>query len=312
MVWICALGKSFLYWLEKYNHFIVQAEQDSAALWFGGIDLHTLELERMMNPNRLGWDDLTQCALYPSGAQLLSVPMLELTSYRSFFKRFYELLFEWDIKAIVGNDSPSPFPVRYLESPVQGAGVFKSWWSTPPVRVYRVSSDDIRRLDDYLRDLACSLEASPARAGRSQETPNKDREGELPKPPGNGQATPHRPPLLHDGNGRASEALAEMVTSPHSENGVTATEAARNGSTPEAVVELPDLVTLDQAAALVNRSARTLERYKKRGLPRPFVLGGGGKPHEYPLDEMRKWLQKTFNRPIPEAAIQRYRHPKNS
>ncbi len=78
----------------------------------------------------------------------------------------------------------------------------------------------------------------------------------------------------------------------------------------EAPAEVPELVTLDQAAALVNRSARTLERYKKRGLPRPFVLGGGGKPHEYRLDEMREWLQKTFKRPIPEATIQRFRHPK--
>lgn len=74
--------------------------------------------------------------------------------------------------------------------------------------------------------------------------------------------------------------------------------------------ELPRLVTLDQAAALVERSARTLERYKKRGLPRPYVLGGGRKPHEYLYQEMREWLQKTFKRPIPEVAILRFRHPK--
>ncbi|HKM56193.1 MAG TPA: hypothetical protein VJY33_22485 [Isosphaeraceae bacterium] len=98
----------------------------------------------------------------------------------------------------------------------------------------------------------------------------------------------------------------ELAAVPPSENETAST----NGRTSEAPAKLSDLVTLDQAAALVNRSARTLERYKKLGMPRPFVLGGGGKPHEYPLDEMRKWLQKTFNRPIPEAAIQRYRHPK--
>lgn len=97
--------------------------------------------------------------------------------------------------------------------------------------------------------------------------------------------------------------LPELVAAQPSGNETVATEA---------VAELPELVTLDQAAALVNRSARTLERYKKRGLPRPFVLGGGGKPHEYPLDEMREWLQKTFNRPIPEAAIERFQHPKNT
>ena len=42
-------------------------------------------------------------------------------------------------------------------------------------------------IEEY--ESACSLAASPARAGRSQETPNKDREGELPKSP---QAKPKR------------------------------------------------------------------------------------------------------------------------
>ena len=94
-----------------------------------------------------------------------------------------------------------------------------------------------------------------------------------------------------------------------SENGTAATLPEANGRAPEAIAKLPELVTLDQAAALVNRSARTLERYKKRGLPRPFVLGGGGKPHEYPLEEMKEWLQRTFNRPmrrILEADLPRY------
>jgi hypothetical protein len=62
------------------------------------------------------------------------------------------------------------------------------------------------------------------------------------------------------------------------------------------------LVTLDQCAALVNRNKRSLERYKKQ-MPRPKVLGGGGKPHEYAWSEMRPWLEKTFGRPLPE------RHP---
>jgi len=78
----------------------------------------------------------------------------------------------------------------------------------------------------------------------------------------------------------------------------------------EAPSELPDLVTLDQAAALVNRSVRTLERYKKRGLPKPLVRGGGGRPHEYSLPEMRSWLETTFDRPIPVTAIPKFRHPK--
>jgi hypothetical protein len=78
-----------------------------------------------------------------------------------------------------------------------------------------------------------------------------------------------------------------------------------DGKTP-----LPDLVTLGQAAALVSRSPRTLERYKRLGMPKPFVRGGGGKPHEYAWSEMKPWLEKTFDRPIPETSIEKFRHPK--
>jgi hypothetical protein len=85
---------------------------------------------------------------------------------------------------------------------------------------------------------------------------------------------------------------------------------------PEAQDELPEYLTLDQCGALVNRSARSMERYKKKGMPRPAVLGGGGKPHEYRVDEMRPWLEKIFNRRIPDAAIrsaiQKFRHLRNA
>lgn len=48
---------------------------------------------------------------------------------------------------------------------------------------------------------------------------------------------------------------------------------------PETSDEVPDLVTLDQAAAAVHRKKRTLERRKTEGtLPPPTVEGGGGKP----------------------------------
>jgi hypothetical protein len=49
-------------------------------------------------------------------------------------------------------------------------------------------------------------------------------------------------------------------------------------------------VTLDQAASLVNRSKKTLERYlrdPKSGMPRPDVEGGGGKPHEWRWPALR-------------------------
>jgi hypothetical protein len=58
-------------------------------------------------------------------------------------------------------------------------------------------------------------------------------------------------------------------------------------------------ITLDQAAALVGRSKRTLERYKRK-MPSPAVEGGGGKPAEWIWSELRPWLEKEFNRLLPE------------
>jgi len=66
--------------------------------------------------------------------------------------------------------------------------------------------------------------------------------------------------------------------------------------------ELPEcLVTLQQAAAMVSRSKRTLERLKgKRDFPRPKVPGGGGKPNEYAWSEMRSFLEKEYKRRLPK------------
>jgi hypothetical protein len=60
-------------------------------------------------------------------------------------------------------------------------------------------------------------------------------------------------------------------------------------------------VTLDQMAGLVNRSKRTLERYKTKGhLPPPDVEGGGGRPDEWLWPRVRPWLEKQFGRDLPE------------
>jgi len=65
-------------------------------------------------------------------------------------------------------------------------------------------------------------------------------------------------------------------------------------------------VTLDQAAAIVGRSKRTLERYlndpkyRHYGMPQPDVEGAGGKAHEWHWQRLRAWLEKTFPRPLPE------------
>jgi hypothetical protein len=72
--------------------------------------------------------------------------------------------------------------------------------------------------------------------------------------------------------------------------------------------ELPPerYVTLDQAAALVNRDKKTLERYlhdpkyQKHEMPQPDVEGGAGRPHEWRWSRLRPWLEETFKRDLPE------------
>ncbi len=61
----------------------------------------------------------------------------------------------------------------------------------------------------------------------------------------------------------------------------------------------PQLLTLDQLAALAHRSKRTLEKYRSR-MPAPRVEGGGGRPHLYDWAEARPWLARTFGVDLPE------------
>jgi hypothetical protein len=81
-------------------------------------------------------------------------------------------------------------------------------------------------------------------------------------------------------------------------------------ATPAREAELPptdlsdeptDYVTLDQCAAAVHTSKRTLERYKTEGtLPNPVREGGGGKHALYDWKVMRPWLMATFDLLLPE------------
>lgn len=68
------------------------------------------------------------------------------------------------------------------------------------------------------------------------------------------------------------------------------------------VVTIPlhdDFVTLDQAAALVNRTKRSLSAYRGKGLPDPDVRGGRGKPHEWHWSTLRPFLL-TFRPNLPD------------
>jgi hypothetical protein len=87
------------------------------------------------------------------------------------------------------------------------------------------------------------------------------------------------------------------------------TAARRRGGnkTPEAPAELPELVNLNQAAALVNKTAHGLRHYRNKGMPKPFIRGTKGQPNQYLWSEMRLWLARQFNRPIPEVSILKFR-----
>jgi hypothetical protein len=76
---------------------------------------------------------------------------------------------------------------------------------------------------------------------------------------------------------------------------------------PEPPAELPDLVNLDQAAALVNRTPDGLRHYRGKGMPKPFIPGTKGQPNQYLWSEMRPWLERQFNRQIPAVAILKFR-----
>jgi hypothetical protein len=69
---------------------------------------------------------------------------------------------------------------------------------------------------------------------------------------------------------------------------------------------LPQYVTLDTAAALVNRSKRSLEKYlydpskvRRYAMPAPAVDGGGGRPSEWDWSVLRPWLERIFHRDLP-------------
>lgn len=63
--------------------------------------------------------------------------------------------------------------------------------------------------------------------------------------------------------------------------------------------ETEQYVTLDQCAAMVHRSKRTLECYRAR-MPDPEVLGGGGRSALWTWARVRPWLVKCFGVNLPE------------
>jgi hypothetical protein len=77
-----------------------------------------------------------------------------------------------------------------------------------------------------------------------------------------------------------------------------AAKATRDGTATIA----EDMIDLDQAAALVNRSKRTLKRAlidPKKKMPAPMIKGSGGKKSEWRYQELKPWLEKEYGRNLP-------------
>ncbi len=110
-----------------------------------------------------------------------------------------------------------------------------------------------------------------------------------------------------DGAGRCVPFIAQALPNAASASALVVrrcrklTERAQPGVTEEHKATVPDeLVTLDQAAAVVGRSKRSLERYLQRGdLPRPDLPGGEGKAHRWYWNTLRPALQKHFRPDLP-------------
>ncbi len=65
---------------------------------------------------------------------------------------------------------------------------------------------------------------------------------------------------------------------------------------------LPQYVQLGQMAAIIQRSKRTLEKWKSRDknpLPPPDIEGGGGTPDEWDWSTIRPWLEEESGRKLP-------------
>ena len=92
------------------------------------------------------------------------------------------------------------------------------------------------------------------------------------------------------------------LSEPAGVTGTPAVPAAPVVATQDA--DTPDLITLDQAAALVGKTKAALEKYKTTPgpskLPPPYVKGRKGQADEWDYPNvMKPWLEANFNRKLP-------------
>jgi hypothetical protein len=111
-----------------------------------------------------------------------------------------------------------------------------------------------------------------------------------------------------DGKAEATPAGNRSAQTPRADDQTAGADASGSKTPPPA--DVPDLVTLNQAASMAHKSKRTLERYKTKGnLPDPAVEGGGGRAALYDWKVIRPWLESEFGiKKLPEEFPANRRH----
>ena len=103
---------------------------------------------------------------------------------------------------------------------------------------------------------------------------------------------------------KAVDLLPRPAPTPHSAEPSALTDQASVTPRPDqaSVTPRPDYVTLDQAAAMIHKKKRTLERWKTAGkLPDPTVDGGGGKADYWEWSTIRPALMKLSGIKLPDT-----------
>lgn len=187
----------------------------------------------------------------------------------------------------------------------------------PPIRVYAIDMnvaeayqiaaaalEEVADMDGPNEPMMAALEHIAERLSRWQAPADPPPPAIGPEPSGNPPAGPA--PLPSDRE-PSDPAAAGSVGTPRGDEPNDRAEASRSKALPP--IEPPDLVTLNQAAAIVNASKRTLERHKTKGeLPDPAVEGGAGKAARYDWKVMRPWLESKFAMKLPEHFPGNRRH----
>ena len=151
MARIYEAGQRFVAALATYQ--AIPSDHRHALSHFMDVDLRVSDLEWLLNPSRLKWEELIKSDIPMPSRDRMPSSLFVITGYQSFFKKFFELLDTWGLTESVGHDGCRIAPQwNYQPKPQK---VFKRWWwPSPPSDRYQISPHDLELLNDYLQDLA--------------------------------------------------------------------------------------------------------------------------------------------------------------